>query len=146
MIKWTPQWYELDQSIVVGDVDFFYLSKDGLHFANDLAGDCDCEVKAKILKITHPELGDIKGIIAIGLSYSIYLSDGAVMTVNAEEHPGSIENCKSVVTVWDFDVQISMIEKTGLSSKERRKKLSHNEINTQRQERIRRYKVLLGKR
>lgn len=32
-IEWEPFWYELDQSIVVGDIDFFYLTKDKSHFA-----------------------------------------------------------------------------------------------------------------
>ncbi len=92
IVKWIPQWYELDRSIVV---------------------------KAKILSINHLELGDIKGIITIGLDYSIYLSDGSIIIVNAEESPGDIENSKHVVREWEFDVQINIIEKTGLSSKER---------------------------
>ncbi len=42
IVKWKPRWYELDQSIVVGDVDLFYLSKDNLYFANGFAADNDC--------------------------------------------------------------------------------------------------------
>lgn len=143
IVRWKPQWYELDQSIVVGDVDLFYLSKDMLYFANDFADANDCEVKAKILSINHLELGDIKGIITIGLDYSIYLSDGNILIVNAEESPGDIENSKYFIREWDFDVQISIIEKTGLSSKERLKMLDSVEEKVLRQERIKRYKALL---
>lgn len=143
IVRWKPQWYELDQSIVVGDVDLFYLSKDTLYFANGFAGDNDCEVKAKILNINHLELGDIKGIITIGLVYSIYLNDGNTIIVNAEESPGDIENSKYVVREWGFDVEINIIEKTGLSSKERLKMLDPNENKALQQERINRYKALL---
>lgn len=143
IVRWNPKWYELDQSIVVGDVDWFYLSKDNLYFSNDFAGNNDCEVKAKILKINHSELGDIKGIITIGFDYSIYLRNGNIIIVNAEESPGEIENSKYIVSEWNFDVQISIIEKTGLSSEERLKKLSPNERKAWRQECINRYKVLL---
>ena len=143
IVKWKPRWYELDQSIVVGDVDLFYLSKDNLYFANGFAADNDCEVKAKILNINHLELGDIKGIITIGLDYSIYLSDGNIIIVNAEDSPGDIENSKHVVREWEFDVQINIIEKTGLSSKERLEMLSTNKRKEYQQECIKRYKLLL---
>ena len=36
IVKWEPYWYELDQCIVVGDIDLFYLRKDNLYFANGL--------------------------------------------------------------------------------------------------------------
>ncbi len=81
------------------------------------------------MKITHPELGDVKGIITIGLDYSIYLSDGNVIIVNAEESPGKIYDSQYVVSEWGFDVQINMIEKYNM--------LSQNERKSQRQERIR---------
>ncbi|MCH5270351.1 MAG: hypothetical protein J1E83_06330 [Lachnospiraceae bacterium] len=143
IVRWKPQWYELDQSIVVGDVDLFYLSKDMLYFANGFADDNDCEVKAKVLSINHLELGDIKGIITLGLDYSIYLSNGNIIIVNAEESPGTIENSKYVVREWGFEVQINIIEKTGLSSKERLKMLGSNEKKVLQQECIKRYKALL---
>lgn len=143
IVKWKPQWYELDQSIVVGDVDLFYLSKNNLYFANGFAENNDCEVKAEILNINHLVLGNIKGIITIGLDYSIYLNDGNTIIVNAEESPGDIENSKYIVKEWDFDVEINIIEKTGLSSKERLKMLDSNEKKALRQERIKRYKALL---
>jgi len=150
IVKWEPSWYELDQSIVVGDTDLFYLSKDNLYFASGLlsSGNYDCEVKAQILKITHPELGAIRGIITIGLDYSIYLNNRDVIIVNAEESPGKIYDSQYVVSEWGFDVQLNIIEKSGLTAIERNTKkykmFSQNEIKAQRQECIRRYKALLG--
>lgn len=149
-VKWKPDWYELDQSIVVGDIDLFYLTKDNPYFASGLlsSGNYDCEIKAEILKITHPELGVIRGIITIGLDYSIYLSDGNIIIVNAEETPGEIYGSQYVVSGWSFDVQINIIEKTGLTAIERYnetyKMLSQNERKAQWQECVRRYKTLLG--
>lgn len=145
-VKWVPDWYELDQSIVVGDIALFYLTKDNLYFENGLSssGKYENEVKAEILKITHPELGEIRGIITIGLDYSIYLSDGTVIIVNAEENPGEIFDSQYVVSGWSFDVQIHIIEKTGLTWIERQKMYNHNDEKKLRQECISRYKALLG--
>ena len=112
IVKWKPAWYELDQSIVVGDIDLFYLSGDYLYFWNDLIRDNDCEVKAEILSISHSELGDIKGIITIGLDYSIYLSNGSEIIVNAEESPGDIVNSECVVREWDFESQMKPPRRT----------------------------------
>ena len=136
IVKWEPYWYELDQCIVVGDIDFFYLRKDNLYFANGLNSESyEREVKAEILKMTHPELGDIRGIITIGLDYCIYLSDGTVIIVNAEENPGETYDSHDVVSEWCFDVQIRIIEKTELPAMERKERW---------QECIRKYKALLG--
>lgn len=145
-VKWEPDWYELDQCIVVGDVDLFYLTKDNLYFENGLSssGKYEYEVKAEILKITHPELGEIRGIITIGLDYSIYLSDGTVIIVNAEENPGEIFNSQYAVSGWSFEVQIHIIEKTGLTAIERKRMYNHNEQKKLWQEHIKRYKALLG--
>lgn len=145
-VKWKPAWYELDQSIVVGDVDFFYLSKDMRCFYNGFLGNDKRTIKAEILDISHPELGTVKGIIAIGFCYSIYLSDGNEIIVEAEEYPGYIEGSKYAikeVTEWDFDVQIRIIEETDLSSGKRFQILTPTERKAYKQERIKRYKYLL---
>lgn len=144
VVKWKPEWYELDQTIVVGDIDYFYLSEDNRTFANGFAGDGDCEVKAEILGISHLELGEVKGIITIGLDYTIYLDDRREIIVNAEEAPGEVENDKCRVKSWDFDVRLRVIEKTGLSSIERVKLRSPDELKTCRRERVNRYKALLN--
>ena len=89
-------------------------------------------------------IGEIRGVITIGLDYSIYLSDGTEIIVNAEENPGKIYNSQYVVSKWCFDVQIHIIEKTGLTAIERQRMYNHNEQKKLWQERIRRYKALLG--
>lgn len=145
-VKWEPAWYELDQSVVVGDIDLFYLSKDKRYFSNGLMRNDDCEIRAEITDISHPELGEVKGIIAIGLCYTIYLSDGNEILVEAEEDPSRIVDCKYAikeVREWSFDVQIRMIEETGLSSLNRAQALNTYQQNVYRQERIKRYKYLL---
>lgn len=98
------------------------------------------EVKAEILKIIHPELGEIRGIITIGLDYLIYLSDGTVIIVNAEESPGKIYNSEYIVSKWSFDVQIHIVEKTGVTEIERQKTYNYNK----QKELIRKYEALLG--
>lgn len=143
IVRWEPGWYELDQSIVVGDIDLFYLSKDKSRFANGFAGDDDYEVRAEVLSIHHPDLGDIKGIIAIGLDYTIYLGDGGEIIVDAEECPGEIEGSQYIVNQWNFDVEINIIEETGMSSKKRLEILSTAEKKTNSLNRIQNYKRLL---
>lgn len=96
-VKWEPYWYELDQSVVVGDIDLFYLSKDGLSLMNGAVRKDDREVGARIERITHPELGEVRGIITIGLDYTIYLSDGTALLVDAEESPGKLYDPPSAV-------------------------------------------------
>lgn len=143
-IEWKPFWYELDQSIVVGDIDFFYLTKDKSHFANGPISEVDYEIKAEILDIKHKMLGNIKGIITIGLDYTVYLNNGEVVQVNAEESPGEISESNYVVDEWNFDVYIKIIEETGTSSKKRLSTLSKSDIKILVVKRIENYKRLLN--
>lgn len=144
-LKWKANWYELDQAIVVGDIDYFYLTKDNNFFASALDSLNSLRVvKAKIQKITHPELGDVKGIITFGLDYNIYLTDGNVITVEAEERPGTIEYSTStyIVNQWIFDVQIDLIDESQITKEEyinavKANKQSLTEIK-------KKYKELLG--
>lgn len=144
-LKWKANWYELDQAIVVGDIDYFYLTKDNNFFASALDSLNSLRVvKAKIQKITHPELGDVKGIITFGLDYNIYLTDGNVITVETEERPGTIEYSTStyIVNQWIFDVQIDLIDESQITKEEyinavKANKQSLTEIK-------KKYKELLG--
>lgn len=132
LVKWKPGWYELDQSIVVGDRDLFYLSEDDRYFSHALltSRGREHEVRAEILRITHPDLGEIRGAIAIGLDYSIYLSDGTELLVEAEETPGMLYDPRYTVSDWTFDVEINIIE-------------DDEPISIDRKARIRKYKALL---
>lgn len=63
--------------------------------------------------------------------------------MNAEESPGEIINSNYVVKEWNFDVEIEVLEKTGLSAMERLKILSPSERESLKKERIKKYKTLL---
>ena len=140
MLRWIPQWYELDWTVVVGDIDWFILSHDT--FANGIFHDEEDypATKIKITSITHPILGDIRGIIPIGLDYTIYLSNGDILTVNAEEKPGQIYDSKYKVDDWTFAIGVEVLEENG--------RLPHYEHEYERviarENRRNRYKALLG--
>lgn len=140
-VEWIPKWYELDQCIVVGDVDLFYLN-DEKSLADNLNRDA-YEVRAEILSINHKQLGKIKGIITIGLDYTIYLWDGSVLYVNAEEHPGKIENEAIEINEWEFDVEINVVEKTGFTLGERVQLMNQTEMKSLHNQLIEKYKRLL---
>ncbi|EMS69143.1 hypothetical protein [Ruminiclostridium cellobioparum] len=144
ILIWRPYWYELDQSIVVGDIDYFYITKDKLQFANGTVSDNDYEIKVEIQSIKHNALGEVKGIITIGLDYTIYLHDGEKIQVNAEESPGKLYGCELKIDDWNFGVSVKVIEETGVSSKYRLNTMSCREIKTINQKRLENYKRLLN--
>ncbi len=106
IMKWNPCWYGLDQSIIVGDTDLFYLQKEEHSFVNGALSIEDEEVKAIILQITHPILGQIKGILTKELDYSIFLDDGEIVIVNAEEEPGEVYNQYLNINDWCMKVDL----------------------------------------
>lgn len=142
IVEWIPMWYELDQCIVVGDVDLFYLTNEN-RFADDFAKDA-YEVRAEIISINHTLLGRIKGIITIGLDYTIYLWDGKVLCVNAEENPGKIENDAFNIMEWKFEVNIKVVEKTGFTLGERIEMMKPSERKSLHNQLLEKYKRLLG--
>ena len=142
VVEWTPKWYELDQCIVVGDVDLFYLSNENC-FADDFNRDA-YEVRAEIISIDHAQLGRIKGIITIGLDYTIYLWDGRVLYVNAEENPGKIENEAIDIKDWKFAVEVKVLERTGFTLGKRVQMMTPAEMKALRNQLIEKYKRLLG--
>ena len=136
ILKWTAAWYELDQTIIVGDKDWFYLPSDeNTHsFFNELyQSNSFIRKKLEIKKISHPVLGDISGIVAIGLDYTIYLTDGTMLEVNAEEEPGKIYNSSLVIGDWTFDVKVRVLDEADDIPEDRTL-----------QDAARRYKDLLG--
>lgn len=140
IIEWIPNWYEADQCIVMGDEDLFYLTYDN-RFA-DFDKDA-YEIRAEIISIKHPQIGSIKGIITIGLDYTIYLCDGRVLEVNAEEYPGEIYNEKIDIKEWKIDVEINVVERTGLTLGERMQMMSPKERKTRHNQTVDKYKRLL---
>ena len=142
-LKWTPDWYELDWNIIVGDTDLFTVN--GGSFLNGYMREEEAAeaVRLKILSITHPVLGDVKGIVAIGLDYTVYLGDGRVLTVNAEEDPGHIYDSSLVIDDWTCEVKAAVLEE-GLRLPVYSDDNDDAERRTARGETIARYMKLLG--
>ena len=100
---WTPGWYELDQSLIVGERQkFWFFAKppsDGdrpvvdFVFFNQMTNSAHAQVRyAKVQDIQHPELGPMQRVDTEGLAYLFYSVDGTEYVVNAEENPGSIND------------------------------------------------------
>ena len=109
ILKWTAAWYELDQTIIVGDKDWFYLpSNENNHsFFNELyQSNSFIRKKLEIDKISHPVLGDVKGIVAIGLDYTVYLADGTDLGPRAELNEGGTVVMKWSEEALSIDFQI----------------------------------------
>lgn len=122
ILKWTAAWYELDQTIIVGDKDWFYLPSDENNhfFFNELyQSNSFIRKKLEIERITHPVLGNVKGIVTIGLDYTIYLTDGTMLEVNAEENPGQIYNSSLAIDDWTFDVEVRILDEACAVCKKR---------------------------
>ena len=111
-------------------------------FTDDFNRDAD-EVRAEILTINHKQLGRIKGIITIGLDYTIYLEDGRVLSVNAEEDPGKIYNDSINIEEWRFDVEVNIVERTGVTLGERVQMMTPTERKALHNQLIEKYKRLL---
>lgn len=143
IIPWEPIWYALDQTIVAGDTDYFYLDKKEKVFINDFPSDEDKEVYGQIVNITHPELGELPGILTMGLSYKIYLKDSKYIQVDAEERTGIIEYPEGLqVNEWIFTVELKVLEVTGFTSEDRlQMEKDHSKKLEQRKEK---YMRLLG--
>lgn len=145
IIKWNPFWYELDQSVVIGVIDYFYIQKDWQAFFSGGVSKEDYEVEAEIISISHRILGPIKGILAEGLDYSFFLENGVIVKVNAEEEPGANDYKPMNIVDWNMDVELHVINETGLTSQDRIDRLTREEIEEARRERQVRYKHLLEK-
>ena len=144
-VIWTAEWYELDQTIIVGDEDYFYLHKRKNSFSNDFGSTHDREVHMKITEISHKDLGNIKGIDTEGLAYKIYLMDGRVLEVDAEESIGEIFYPEGIeVKNWTFTVEVEGMKETGESSFSRLQSMSKKDVKRMNEERTKRYKRLLA--
>jgi hypothetical protein len=68
--------------------------------------------RARILRINHPTLGDLKRIETEGLVYVLTLIGGEQVRVEAEESPGTIERAPGLqianVATWDIDVTLAL--------------------------------------
>ncbi len=118
---WYPSWYELDPTLEVGSVDEFHFfrvvpdhlaNEDDPIFYGDLWGDKHLYYSARkrILKIHHPQIGDIQKIYTRGLDYTITLTDGTILKVEAEETPGVVYDLPEPVRDWRVFVEMEPAE------------------------------------
>ena len=117
---WTPGWYELDQTLVLGERQkfwFFQTPPDecqamaeevDLVFYNQLDSTKNCNVRyAKIVEMHHPELGQLLKIDTDGLDYIFFPVDGEEIVINAEEEPGLAYDSELVVNDWSVFVKLA---------------------------------------
>ncbi len=114
---WYPYWYELDQSIAVGQTDEFefyktppdYVQADGLrvfYHGNWRETHLYTTERKQIKSISHPILGQIERIDAEGLDYSFAMSDGRVLLIEAEETPGLVYDLSAPIKDWRIFVEL----------------------------------------
>ena len=128
---WTPGWYELDQTIVVGEQKKFWFfqstpSQDEigplpddveLVFFNQLDSSSNSEIRnMKILEILHPQLGLLARIDTDGLDYIFTPVDGDEVIVNAEEEPGTTH--ETDLDIHDWSVIVRMMEVPAIDENE----------------------------
>lgn len=119
---WTPGWYELDQTLVLGERQKFWFFQDppqecltgqdhvDFVFYNQLDSSTNCTVRfAKILEIKHPQLGSLTRIDADGLDYIFFPVDGEEVVVNAEEEPGKLYDDGPAVSDWSVLVTLDEV-------------------------------------
>jgi hypothetical protein len=126
-VAWVPGWYELDPPLGVGLTDEFAFWREvpvslrgpeQLVLYNTLWHPEDALVaRGTITAIRHPELGEVRKVDTRGLDYTITLTDGTKLLVNAEEEPGKLfervgeqwVESSRVVTAWRFVVEFASL-------------------------------------
>ncbi|MEM7782817.1 MAG: hypothetical protein AAF623_05650 [Planctomycetota bacterium] len=118
---WTPAWYELDQTLLIGVRQKFwffrdrpeiqntnYSSFDLIFFNSDNLTD-NCSVRyAKVDAIRHFQLGPILKVDTAGLDYIFFPASGDEIIVNAEESPGAVDvDGEFEVSDWSLEVTLS---------------------------------------
>lgn len=119
---WTPGWYELDQTLVLGERQKFWFFQDppdecrkvadnlDLVFYNQLDSSKNCNVRyAKIVEMSHPELGELLRVDTDGLDYIFFPANGEEIVVNAEEEPGSTYGEGVEVADWSVLVKLEEV-------------------------------------
>lgn len=126
-VAWVPGWYELDPPLEVGLTDEFAFWRlvpaplrgpERLVLYNTLWHPEDALVaRGTIAAIRHPELGEVRKVDTRGLDYTITLTDGTKLLVNAEEEPGKLfewvgeqwVESSRVATTWRFVVEFESL-------------------------------------
>lgn len=119
---WTPGWYELDQTLVLGERQKYWFFQDppeecrnrgsdlDLVFYNQLDSTRNCVVRyAKIMEMSHPQLGPLLRVDTDGLDYIFFPVDGEEVVVNAEEEPGVTYNGDQEIEDWSVFVTLAEV-------------------------------------
>lgn len=117
---WAPAWLELDQTLVLGERQkywFFEMIPVGLDgggdevdlvFFNQSDPTENCSVRyAKIVEMSHPELGPLLKIDTDGLDYIFFPVGGEEVVVDAAEKSGSACGSNANVTEWAVRVKLA---------------------------------------
>ena len=119
---WTPGWYELDQTLVVGERRRYWFfdqppenivgetSANRLVFFNQLDSATNSTVRwAVISDMYHPILGELSRVDTDGLDYIFVPASGPEVVVNAEEEPGKCYDETIQVSDWSVTVTFSEV-------------------------------------
>lgn len=118
---WTPGWYELDQSLVLGVRQKYWFFESppsefdeaveefDLVFYNQLASLANFQVRyASILEMSHPHFGQLLRVDTDGLDYIFVPVMGEEIVVDAEENIGKAQI--SDFQVDDWSIHVSLVE------------------------------------
>ena len=116
---WVPGWYELDQSLVLGERQKYWFydvppldcvavaDQVDLVFYNQLASAANFHVRyATIEEMNHPKLGRLQRVDTDGLDYIFVPVVGEEVVVNAEEEPGVAQTNEVVIDDWSIFVSL----------------------------------------
>lgn len=123
---WSPGWYELDQTLILGERKKYWFFHEppvrrgdtnneeaDLVFFNQLDSSENCFVRyARIVEMVHPQLGPLLRIDTDGLDYIFYPVLGEEVVVNAEEAPGTTYNEQANLMIDDWSVYVKLAEVT----------------------------------
>ena len=117
---WTPSWYEMDQSLLLGVKQKFWffqelpeqIAADDVDFVffNQLDSETNSVVRfAEIAEIYHEVLGHLSRVDTDGLDYIFVPLEGTELFVNAEEEPGNAYDTDYEIEDWNLVVTLQNV-------------------------------------
>jgi hypothetical protein len=102
--KYLINFYELDSPIAVNITGTWSaIVRNGVIMMNT-NDDASTLLRATVLEISHPKLGNIRGLDTEGLDYTIALENGNILKLEAEETPGLLYDCNEKLDPPVLDV------------------------------------------
>lgn len=121
---WYPAWHALDQTLVVGLRQRYFFFENlpqriaaldrseqpDLVFFNGVDSTMDSQIRfANVVRIDHPDIGEILRVDTFGLDYIIYPINGEEIVVDGEEEPGTVLSGWDPVKDWTMQVTLEQI-------------------------------------